>query len=355
MLNYTLHKDIPVPLYYQLKLQILADIKEGRLHVGDMLPPECELCKEMGISRPTVRQAMGELVAEGHLTRCKGKGTFVSAPSVRPVDARFFQGLQSFNEEMLQKGLAPSTRVLALEMVSNREDIAATLRLAEDKRLIHLSRLRSADGQPLVVVDNGLPGLPFSAVTMDNRAAIFAAVEHLYRLGHRQIGFLYNSYASGNDRERRAAYQEALLSLGCRFDPELVYSIFPTMDGARESVSSLLDRRVRFPRALVANNDSIAIGAMRAFRDRGIRIPEDISIFGFDGLPFSAVSEPPLSTVNVPCVDVGRCAVQLLHDSIRGRCSTHCKILVGTQLLIRGSTAPPGTRRNCPWLLPEEG
>lgn len=50
MLNYTLHKDIPVPLYYQLKLQILADIKEGRLHVGDMLPPECELCKEMGIS-----------------------------------------------------------------------------------------------------------------------------------------------------------------------------------------------------------------------------------------------------------------------------------------------------------------
>ena len=88
MLNYTLHKDIPVPLYYQLKLQILADIKEGRLHVGDMLPPECELCKEMGISRPTVRQAMGELVAEGHLTRCKGKGTFVSAPSVRPVDAR---------------------------------------------------------------------------------------------------------------------------------------------------------------------------------------------------------------------------------------------------------------------------
>lgn len=157
MMDYTLHKDIPVPLYYQLKLQILADIKESRLRVGDMLPPECELCKKLGVSRPTVRQAMGELVAEGHLTRCKGKGTFVAAPPVRPVDARFFQGLQSFNEEMLQKGLAPSTRVLALEMVSDRADIAASLRMQDDQRLIHLSRLRSANGQPLVVVETWLP------------------------------------------------------------------------------------------------------------------------------------------------------------------------------------------------------
>lgn len=157
MMEYTLHKDIPVPLYYQLKLQMLADIKEGRLRVGDMLPPECELCKKLGVSRPTVRQAMSELVAEGHLTRCKGKGTFVAAPAVRPVDARFFQGLQSFNEEMLQKGLAPSTRVLTLEMVDDRADIAASLRLTDDQRLLHLSRLRSANGQPLVVVETWLP------------------------------------------------------------------------------------------------------------------------------------------------------------------------------------------------------
>ena len=55
-MNYTLHKDIPVPLYYQLKLQILADIREGRLKVGDMIQPECDLCRQLGVSRPTVRQ-----------------------------------------------------------------------------------------------------------------------------------------------------------------------------------------------------------------------------------------------------------------------------------------------------------
>ena len=54
-MNYTLHKDIPVPLYYQLKLQILADIREGRLKVGDMIQPECDLCRQLGVSRPTVR------------------------------------------------------------------------------------------------------------------------------------------------------------------------------------------------------------------------------------------------------------------------------------------------------------
>ena len=116
-MNYTLHKDIPVPLYYQLKLQILADIREGRLKVGDMIQPECDLCRQLGVSRPTVRQAMSELVAEGHLTRRKGKGTFVALPATRPVDARFFQGLQSFHDEMIQKGLVPSTEVLELSLI----------------------------------------------------------------------------------------------------------------------------------------------------------------------------------------------------------------------------------------------
>ena len=155
-MNYTLHKDIPVPLYYQLKLQILADIREGRLKVGDMIQPECDLCRQLGVSRPTVRQAMSELVAEGHLTRRKGKGTFVALPATRPVDARFFQGLQSFHDEMIQKGLVPSTEVLGVKMVTDRPDAANFLELGEDKRLIHLCRLRSANDRKLVVVDTWL-------------------------------------------------------------------------------------------------------------------------------------------------------------------------------------------------------
>ena len=192
--------------------------------------------------------------------------------------------------------------------------------------------------KPLMVVDNAMAHLPVSAVTMDNRQAIFSAVEHLAERGFEQIGFLYNSIPSGNDMERRQAFEKALIQQGLPFDPELVFPIFPTMEGAYRSACSLLDAGTRFPPALVANNDSIAIGVMRALKDSGLRIPEDISIVGFDGLPFSALAEPPLTTVSVSCQDIGYWAVHLLLDAIGGRSRVPCKMAIGTRLEIRGST-----------------
>ena len=206
--------------------------------------------------------------------------------------------------------------------------------------------------KPLVVVDNGLPTLPFSAITMNNRDAIFAAVGHLLELGHRRVGFLYNSIPSNNDRARRAAFEEAMAFYGRRFEPALVYSVFPTMDRSRASVAELLRQGVRFPTALVANNDCIAIGAVQAFKEQGLRIPEDISITGFDGLPFSAMSEPPLTTVNVPCGEIGSWAVHLLHEAVKGRSHASCKLLVGTELLVRSSTGPYHAPANLTFLLP---
>ena len=202
-MNYTLHKDIPVPLYYQLKLQILADIREGRLKVGDMIQPECDLCRQLGVSRPTVRQAMSELVAEGHLTRRKGKGTFVALPATRPVDARFFQGLQSFHDEMIQKGLVPSTEVLEVKMVTDRPDAANFLELGEDKRLIHLCRLRSANDRKLVVVDTWLSYGRFRTLMNEDFAS-----KSLY-------GLLEAKYGVRVDRAVRQFEMRRLRTRGC--------------------------------------------------------------------------------------------------------------------------------------------
>lgn len=195
--------------------------------------------------------------------------------------------------------------------------------------------------KPFVIVDNALDRLPYSSVTMNNADAVFEAVEYLYSLGHRKIGFLYNSIPSSNDNARRAAFQAALRRLSLPFSEEHVCRVFPTMDGARESFGAALDGGLALPTAFLANNDSIALGAMRAMQERGIRVPEDISVIGFDGLPFSAMSDPPLTTVNVPCADIGRWAVDILHQQIRGRIRATSKILVSTQLHVRKSTAAP--------------
>jgi len=203
---------------------------------------------------------------------------------------------------------------------------------------------------PMVVVDNSLPLLPYSTVTMDNRSAVFSAVSHLAEQGHRHIGFLYNSIPSNNDRERRKAFEDALTFYGLPFSEEMVFPVFPTMDGAMESVTELLHQGRRFPAALVGNNDTIAFGALRAFQEAGLHIPEDISLTGFDGLPISSISQPPLTTVNVPCSEIGAWAVRLLHEIIKGRCTTPSKIQVETQLICRGSTTPWRPARQHPSL-----
>ena len=142
--------------------------------------------------------------------------------------------------------------------------------------------------KPFVIVDNALERLPFSTVTMDNAGAVFEAVEYLRSLGHRKIGFLYNSIPSSNDNARRDAFEAAMHQPGLSYSDDLICRVFPTMDGARKSFGEALDRGIALPTAFLANNDSIALGAMRAMQERGIRVPQDISMIGFDGLPFSA-------------------------------------------------------------------
>ena len=152
--NIKLDKNVPIPLYYQLKKQLLSLIEDGALKGGDQLPPEKELCEQLNISRPTVRQAFGELSNEGYLSRFKGSGTFVSAPK---VSARFFNKLESFNYEMQMKGKTPTSKVLLLEKTTTFPKANEALGLPIHEPLIHLTRLRFADDVPLVLVDTFLP------------------------------------------------------------------------------------------------------------------------------------------------------------------------------------------------------
>ncbi len=193
---------------------------------------------------------------------------------------------------------------------------------------------------PMVIIDNYMPMMEYNCITMNNEEAIFKSVSHLSSLGHNKIGFIANELPSSNCNARRKVFEYAITQQGYTFDPSLVYTVNPTLDGAYLNIREMLEKGVKFASALVANNDSIALGAMKAFKEFKIRIPEDISIVGFDGIPFSTISDPPLTTMEVSCPEMGIWAVRILCDRIQYPFSSITKMQVGTRLLIRNSTAP---------------
>ncbi len=148
----TLNREIPIPLYYQLKEILLEEIKQAR--AGEAFPTELELCKQFDISRPTVRQAINELVIEGYLTRMKGKGTFIAGPKIKQD---FLIVLKSFIEEMKEKGLTPSTEVLEFAEAECDEKVAHALQIPDGAKVAKLTRLRFADETPIVLVVTFLP------------------------------------------------------------------------------------------------------------------------------------------------------------------------------------------------------
>lgn len=193
---------------------------------------------------------------------------------------------------------------------------------------------------PMVIIDNYLPMSDFNCITMSNEEAIFRSVSYLCSLGHPKIGFIANELPSNNCNARRMAFEFALMQKGYAFDPSLIYTVHPTPDGAYQSIRTMLEEGIKFPSALVANNDSIALGAMKAFKEFKIKIPDDISIVGFDSIPFSTISDPPLTTMEVSCTEIGIWAVRILCDRIQYPFSSVTKVQIGTTLMERHSTAP---------------
>ena len=190
---------------------------------------------------------------------------------------------------------------------------------------------------PLVLLDNAPTLTPINCITMDNRAAMLQSAAYLRSLGHSEIGFLANALPSSNCLAREAAYREAMEQAGAAAQ---IYRVAPTPDGAYKAVRGLLAEGVRFPSALLANTDSIALGAIKALREAGLRIPQDVSVIGFDNIPLSGITDPPLSTMEVPCKEMGIWATRLLCDCIQYPFAAAVKMQICTRLLPRGSTAP---------------
>jgi LacI family transcriptional regulator len=193
-------------------------------------------------------------------------------------------------------------------------------------------------GFPFVLVDHQGTGRACPAVGATNWQGAYDATKYLLQLGHTRIGFITGSMDLGCSQDRLAGYRAALRDHQLAARPELEYEgDFLQPDGYAGG-SAFLDL-AEPPTAIFASNDVMAMGVMDAVRNRGLRIPDDISVVGFDNIPQSAVVFPPLTTVEQPLEQMGRAATQLLMRILKKRDETMGRMELPTQLVVRSSSS----------------
>jgi len=203
-----------------------------------------------------------------------------------------------------------------------------------------LRQLRSAE-IPLVVVDPvNPPPADLPSVGATNWAGGLAATEHLLGLGHRRIGAIAGPGDYLCSRARIDGYRSALEQAGLRFDPALIRNGDFQHEGGFVRGGELLELGSP-PTAIFAGSDQQAFGLYEAARQRGLRIPEDLSVVGFDDLPVARWVSPPLTTVRQPLAEMGRAAAQMLGSLIAGTPLRSGRVELSTELIVRESTAPP--------------
>lgn len=196
---------------------------------------------------------------------------------------------------------------------------------------------------PVVTIEQGASSI-FPSVTADNYQGGCAALQHLIELGHRRIGFI-----SGNDRltsarDRRRAYHDILAQARLPFDRGLEVTGDFSRKGGFEAANRLLALEDR-PTAIFAANDISAYGAIAAIREAGLKVPDDISVVGFDDIPIASQMHPQLTTIRQPLQQMARAAVNLLLALVAGLDAPSEQIVLPTQLIVRESTLTFKARR----------
>jgi DNA-binding LacI/PurR family transcriptional regulator len=199
-----------------------------------------------------------------------------------------------------------------------------------------------AQGIPFVVFDpttEPSSDVPFVGAT--NWTGGQSATRHLTELGHRRIAMISGPEHILFCRARLAGYRSAIEAAGLPFDDDLVVSTSHlTRDDGYAAARTLLARDPR-PTAIFASNDLQAIGVYQAAREAGLRIPEDVSVVGFDDLPLASWTDPPLTTVHQPLTEMAAAATEMALAISRGERAPQIGVELATTLVVRGSTAAP--------------
>lgn len=340
------------PKYIQAKNKIKDNIK--RSVFVDKLPGERVLADELGVSYMTVRKAVSELVEEGILYKDGTKGTFVnngnSGSKVTHnigffLDSRIREGISSpyyslifhsLEKEVIKKGfnLIYFSNFDDLNPLKNKKKIDGVV-------ISCFPRLENAIREvkklmPIVLIDNASSDKSIPSVTIDNFNGIVDSFDYLWSLGHRRIGFIAGLQDSNVGKDRVKGYKSALVSRDISVDNELIYTGDYSYSSGEKGANHLLSLKER-PTAIMCANDSMAIGAIKAIREKGFSIPEDISIIGFDDIDVASQVHPALTTMAVPIKQIANVSIDILTALIDGADLEYQHTILPANLVVRDS------------------
>jgi LacI family transcriptional regulator len=198
-------------------------------------------------------------------------------------------------------------------------------------------------GVPMVFMDVGRVGPRMSHVLIDYASGIRQAVDHVVELGHRRVAFITGPLDLHSARTRRQAFLDGMRAHRIPPEPRLIREGTHTAEGGQRAMAALL-RVAKMPTAVVCSNDWTAIGALHAIDAAGLRVPEDISLVGFDDIPLASYTHPPLTSIRMSAGDVGSMAFDALFRLIGGERLEGEIAQVPTRLVLRQSTAKPSRR-----------
>lgn len=360
------NRNDPSPRYLQAKAILKETILQGIVRVGDRLPGERELAQSLGVSQMTANRAIQALVEERFLRREVGVGTFVVATEPQLVEPRSRISVILFSElrlDFVERDIyfGPLLRGMTFEGARRNCDftfataveqgsLMTLFQKADPRRdrfvLVSPPNTRLAEieavstlGIPFVVVGahwENRPAVP--CVDCDNRGGAHAAVEHLLDRGHRDIAVFCTWMDAANSVDRVEGYRSALRRRGVAVKPEHCVEVPAEeihTDAFVQRIRRLFSQDVKTrPTALFAAGYILALEARRVLGTLGYRVPEDVSLIGFDDTASAAFLDPPLTTVRQPLLAMGAASVE---EVIRGG-DTRVK-LFPAELVVRRSTA----------------
>lgn len=254
------------------------------------------------------------------------------------ADPFFLEFLQGIGEVAVEEGYSLTLLNIDPDDLANffHRDVDGfilTEPVVNDPRIKYLKEYKT----PFVFLGNPMDDGKTCWVDIDNQTGAYLAVKYLIEQGHRRIATIAGPDELVAGQYRYRGYKKAMLEYGLEIDEDLIYRADFTQKGARKAIEELLDRNTDCTAIFVAN-DLMAITVIKALKEKGYNIPEDIAVMGFDGIHLGEFIDPPLSTIKSPSLKMGRMALKLLLELVQNREPEKRHLLVEPELVLRNSS-----------------